>query len=279
MATRSYKFILMHICWYRNYKSYLIASQIICLQNKGEGCMSMLDSVLSLKEMERAIGNAILRKKGQVRTIGDLGLTNEDYMLLELRFRGFEKYRNDLEIYEKYSLCLLTLGTYYFQTESDWRHTRDIIQNYAKKTPQHLQRRILEVFDNTVKEYALSNPSVHLTTINQLIQLFLFYSYSNESTYQKYFLELDKCSDGGYTDEFFDSVNKKVFYREEEIFEEEVKKKVFSTYKEAYFDCIQNQLSETDMMKKYYRVSCLFVSSCCKWCQNREEESRMKIVK
>ncbi|MBR3771404.1 MAG: hypothetical protein IKL07_03965 [Clostridium sp.] len=239
----------------------------------------MLDSVLSLKEMERAIGNAILRKKGRVRTIGDLELTNEDYKLLELRFRGFSKYRNDLEVYEKYSLCLLTLGTFYFKVESDWRHVRDVIQDYARTTPQHLQRRILEVFDNTVKEYSLSNPGVHLTNVNQLIQLFLFYSYDNESAYQKYFSELDKYIDGGYTDKSIATVNKKVFYREEELFEEEVKEKVFTTYHKAYLDCIQNHLSVEEMMKKYYRLSNLFVTSCCRWCEERDAESRMKIVK
>ena len=44
--------------------------------------MNMLDSTLSLKEIEHTLAEAIAKKKGKVRTIGDLQLTSDDYKIL-----------------------------------------------------------------------------------------------------------------------------------------------------------------------------------------------------
>lgn len=240
--------------------------------------MSILDSALSLDEMEQALGNAILEKKGKIRTIGDIGLTSEEYKLLTFHFRGFKKYQGDIKIYERYALCLLTYGAYIVKSEPDNKKVVELIQATTDQIPQYMQRKILEVFDNTIKDYALSNPSIHLNTIPQLIQLFLMYSYDNESVYERYFSEIDKCSTEMYTDEFFEEVNRKVFVREQELYDEMTRKMVFGMCRDAYFDCLKHGLSEEEMLSKYTRISYLFVKTCCKWCAAREKRLRMKIV-
>lgn len=239
--------------------------------------MSILDSALSLDEMERALGNAILKKKGKIRTIGDLGLTTEEYKLLAFHFRGFKKYQGDIKAYERYVLCLLTYGAYIIKSEPDNKKATEIIQTAADQIPQYMQRKILEVFDNAIKDYALSNPSIHLNTISQLIQVFLMYSYDNESVYEKYFSEIDKY-DEVYTEEFFEELNKKVFVREQELYDEMTREKVFGMCRDAYFDCLKNGLNEDEMLAKYPRLNYLFVKTCCKWCSERQEKLRMKFV-
>ncbi len=241
--------------------------------------MSILDSALSLDEMEHALGSIILENKGRIRTIGDIGLTNEDYKLLELHFRGFRNFLGDISMYERYGLCLLTYGTYLLKNESDNQKVIEIMQSLALQVPQYMHRRVYEVFDNTIKDYALSNPSIHLTNISQLIQIFLMYSYDDEAVYDVYFSEIEKCGQESYTDEFFEKLNQKVFVREQELYDEPTKKMVFTMCRDAYFDCRNNGLTEDEMLNKYARISYLFVKSCCKWCAVHEKEMRMKIVR
>ena len=241
--------------------------------------MKMLDSTLSVKEIEHTLAEAIAKKKGKVRTIGDLQLTSEDYKILSLRFRGFQKYQNNINIYEQFSLSLLTYGSYLFMTEEEPQVISEKIYSLASKIPQHLQRKILEEFDITIKENSLSNPSIHLKTVSQLISLFLFYSHNSNSIYDKYFAEIDECSDGNYTEEFFEKVDQKIFAREYVIYDEQTWNHGLNMQRAAFLDCMRNNLDEAEMLEKYPRLSCLYIESCCKYCENQENQANLKVVK
>lgn len=241
--------------------------------------MNMLDSALSLKEIEQALGAAITKRKGKIRTIGDLQLTHEDYKILELRFRGFRKFQNDLKIYEQFSLSLLTYGSYLFQEDTEGKDTALKIQEIAGQIPQYLQRKILDEFDNTIKEYSLSNPGIHLTSTPQLISLLLFYSYDNDSIYKAYFQELEKYSEENYTKEIFELVTKKVFVREQFIYDDETRKRAFTMLHKSYIECRKGGLDVDRMLEKYVRLPYLYVASCCSWFENHANKTNLKIVK
>lgn len=241
--------------------------------------MNMLDSALSLKEIEQTIGEAIVTHKGKIRTIGDLQLSSEDYKILELRFRGFRKYQNEINIYEQFSLSLLAYGTYLFMNESNVQAVADKIYDIASNIPQYLQRKILDEFDITIKENSLSNPSIHLKTVSQLISVFLCHSYSTEDIYMKYFNELEAYSGGNYTSEVFAEVDKKVFPREFIIYEEATRKHALGMQDAAFLDCIRNGLDEEQMARKYIRLPYMFIKSCCKWCECHEKQANLKVVK
>ena len=241
--------------------------------------MNMLDSTLSLKEIEHTLAEAIAQRKGKVRTIGDLQLTSEDYKILSLRFRGYPKYQGDINIYEQFSLSMITCGSYLFMTEEDPLAVSKRIHDIASKIPQYLQRKILEEFDFTIKENSLSNPNIHLKTLSQLITLLLFYSHNSDSIYKKYFAEIDECSDGNYTAEFFEKVDQKIFSREYVIYDEKTLKHGFGMQRAAFLDCMKNNLDEKEMLEKYPRLSYLYIKSCCEYCESREKKANLKVVK
>ncbi len=241
--------------------------------------MNILDPTLSLKEIENLIRKTILARRGKIRTIGDLQLSNEDYKIIELRFRGFEKYQNDINIYEQFSLSLLTYGSYLFIAEPNPLIVAEKIYDIANAIPQYLQRKILDEFDITIKENALSNPSIHLKTVPQLISIFLCHSYTSEEIYFKYFDELVACSQGNYTDELFDEVDKRIFPRETVIYETPTRRHGFNMQHEAFLDCYRNGLEENEMANRYMRLPYIFISSCCKWCEIHEKRTNLKVVK
>lgn len=241
--------------------------------------MNMLDSTLSLKEIEHTIAEAIASCKGKARTIGDLGLTSEDYKILALRFRCFRKYQNDINIYEQFSLSLLAYGSYIFQVEPDVKEVERKFYGIASQIPQYLQRKILDEFDSTIKENALSNPSIHLKTPSQLISLLLLYSCNNDAIYQQYFRELDSIEEGIPVEERIDEITEKVFWREKMIFDKDAWNHGFGMLKAAYLDCRRNHYSESEMLTKYTRLSYIFLSSCSKWFETHQEKTNLKIVK
>lgn len=241
--------------------------------------MNMLDSTLSLKEIEQTIATEIASRKGKVRTIGDLQLSNEDYKILALRFRSYRKYQNDINIYEQFSLSLLAYGSYIFLSEPDVRTVETRLYDIASKIPQYLQRKILDEFDSTIKENGLSNPSIHLKTPAHLISLLLLYSCNTDTIYLKYFEELDKVEGGIELEEKIDEITEKVFWREKIVFAPEVWNHGFGMLKNAYRDCRKNHYTEEEMLEKYSRLSYLFISSCCNWIETHHEKKNLKIVK
>lgn len=241
--------------------------------------MNMLDSTLSLKEIEHTLAEAIAQRKGKVRTIGDLQLTSEDYKILSLRFRSYPKYQNDVNIYEQFSLSLITCASYLFMIEDDPLVAAKKIHDAASKIPQYLQRKILEEFDFTIKENSLSNPNIHLKTESQLISLLLFYSHNSDSIYERYFAEIDTCSDGNYTTEFFEKIDQKIFAREYVIYEKKTWQHGFGMQRAAFLDCLRNKLDEKEMLEKYPRLSYLYIKNCCKYCESQEKQTNLKVVK
>lgn len=241
--------------------------------------MNMLDSTLSLKEIERTIAEAIAGRRGKIRTIGDLQLSSEDYKILALRFRSFRKYQNEINIYEQFSLSLLAYGSYKFQSEPDVKAVEAQFYDVVSKIPQYLQRKILDEFDSTIKENALSNPSIHLKTPSQLLSLFLVYSYSDDAIYQSYFEQLEDVGDGIPVEEKIDEITERVFWREKQILDEKVWLHAFGMLKGAYLDCRQNHYTEQEMLRKYIRLSYMFIRSCCKWFEMHQGKTSLKIVK
>ena len=139
--------------------------------------------------------------------------------------------------------------------------------------------KILEEFDFTIKENSLSNPNIHLKTLSQLITLLLFYSHNSDSIYKKYFAEIDECSDGNYTAEFFEKVDQKIFSREYVIYDEKTLKHGFGMQRAAFLDCMKNNLDEKEMLEKNPRLSYLYIKSCCEYCESQEKKANLKVVK
>lgn len=239
----------------------------------------MLDSTLSLREIEHELREAITRKKGTIRTIGDLDLTSEDYKILSLRFRGFRKYQNDINIYEQFTISLLAFGAYQFIDEEEPLKVVQKINEIASVIPQYLQRKILDEFDSAIKEYSLSNPGIHLKTVSQLISFFLLGSYNSDTFYQQYFAEIENCSDENFTEEFFEELDQKYFHREYVIYEKEVWKHAFGMQRQAFLDCMNNELDINQMLAKYTRLPYRFIKNCCNWCECHEKKTSLKVVK
>ncbi|SET25455.1 hypothetical protein SAMN04487772_11246 [[Clostridium] polysaccharolyticum] len=239
----------------------------------------MLDSTLSLREIEHELREAITKRKGTIRTIGDLELTSEDYKILSLRFRGFRKYQNDINIYEQFTLSLLAFGSYQFMGEEDPLKIVEKINEIASVIPQYLQRKILDEFDSAIKEYSLSNPSIHLKTVPQLISLFLLGSYNTDTFYHQYFAEIENCSDEDFTEEYIEKLDRKYFYREYAIYEKEVLNHAFGMQRRAFLDCMNNKLDIKEMLVKYTRLPYRFIKNCCEWCECHEKKNSLKVVK
>lgn len=241
--------------------------------------MNMLDSTLSLKEIEHTLAETIAKRKGKARTIGDLQLTNEDYKILSLRFRSYPKYQGDVNIYEQFSLSLITCASYLFIREEDPLVVAKEIYETSSKIPQYLQRKILEEFDFTIKENSLSNPSIHLKTLPQLVSLLLYYSRNSDDIYEKYFSEINECSDGNYTTEFFERIDQKIFTKEYAIYEKQKWQHGLNMQRAAFLDCLRNNYSVEEMLERYPRLSYLYLRNCCKYCESQGKQANLKVVK
>lgn len=240
--------------------------------------MSMLDSALSLYEMEKVLEDAIQKSNGKIRTIGDLQLSQEDYKILTLRLRGFTNYQRNVKMYEKYSISLLAIMSNYFHNETSCSMIFKKFQQFFEQVPQYMQRKICENFELIMQEFNLATYGVRITDLNVLIQILLIHSYNTETVFQKYFAALDKCSDGKYTDEFMEEVLNYVYPREMELLDPSIRKRIFKLSLDAYLDCVNNGRTEEEMLEKYIRLPYLFIHTCCKWCEQRDIQGMMKLV-
>lgn len=241
--------------------------------------MRILDSALSLSEIEKELENYIQKNKGKIRTLGDIRMSAEDYKILLLRFRGFAQYQKNFNLYEKYSLCLLAAGSYVFENEEDCVTALEKTHLVSDQIPQYMQRRLAELFDSTLKEFNLSFFGLRLEDLHTLIEILLLHSYTDDKVYQTYFSLLDQILEEECTTEIGYRIFKKAFPRESEILDWSVKETIISKFQSSYFDCRSNKLTWEQILNKHNDISYLYISSCYAWCRGSNENQKIKIVR
>lgn len=150
--------------------------------------MKILDSVLSLEQMEDILEKELERQKHSIRIFGDLDLSYEDYKCLSLKFRGIYRYPGSIEILENFKLSLLTAWIFSLRYEKEEISYYNI-KKVLLKLPQYMQRKFISMCSETFEEYQYIEELVLEELVQAIRSIFLdcyFYELSIPKLLKKY---------------------------------------------------------------------------------------------
>jgi len=238
----------------------------------------MLDSSISLSEMEKRLDEIVQEKKGKIRMLGDLDLSVEDYKILSLRLRGFAKYHQSFALYQKYALSLLSMGVFAFRYESTNKQAIEKVQVLVKEVPQHLERALYDIYDTTFHIYKLSTYGLAIQDFPSLLQVLMLQCGLSEQSYIHLFNMFDSMNQGS-----LDEREKVILVRKlEELnssssLDSEVKALLMQRLFTVYKDCKEHYYTKKELCRRYDDVSNRLIEATVAWCSKNTNSLEMRM--
>lgn len=239
----------------------------------------MLDSTVSLNEMEEKLEHILLNNKGKIRILADCQLSIEDYKILCLRLRGFAKYQKSIRLYQKYKLCLISVGVYAFQYEPDVEAAIEKVHNLFEKVPQYMQRRLFDICEVVLEEMGLTTYGIHIVDITTLEQALIIQAGISEEICQEIFKycgsENEVTVNGMLIHVRWMNYEQKL-----DILDDILKRRLLENIIAAYTDCSKTDILLSELKEKYPELSHKFLGVCYYYCsmQKSGETENLKIL-
>lgn len=238
----------------------------------------MLDSTLSLCEMETLLDELLQEKKGSIRMLGDLDLSLEDYKILSLRLRGFAKYHKNFALYQKYALSLLAMGVFAFRYEDNGQQAMEKIDVLVKGVPQHLERALYSTFDTIFQLYKLSTYGIEIQDYNSLLQVLMIQCGLSEQSYVHLFNMFDSMDQGDLDErEKIMLVRKLEELNSSSSLNSEVKAMLLQHLFTVYKDCKEHSYTKEELYKRYEDVSNRLIEATAAWCGQNTKSLEIRL--
>lgn len=225
----------------------------------------MLDSTVSLNEIEEKLEHILLNNRGKIRILADCQLSIEDYKILCLRLRGFAKYQKNIRLYQKYKLCLICVGVYAFQYEPDVETAIEKVHYVFENVPQYMQRKLFDICEVVLEEMGLTTYGIHIVDITTLEQALIVQAGMSENICQEIFKYCDSENEvtvnGMLTHVRWMNYEKKL-----DILDDILKRRLLRNIAAAYTDCSRSDMLLRKLRGKYPELSLKFLGICYDYC-------------
>lgn len=263
--------------------------------------MKILDSVLSLEQMEDILEKELERQKHSIRIFGDLDLSYEDYKCLSLKFRGIYRYPGSIEILENFKLSLLTAWIFSLRYEKEEISYYNI-KKVLLKLPQYMQRKFISMCSETFEEYELFTYTIHVSNLKDLCSVIaihagipdrlldrfyriLYEDIMNYELQEESCIFLEKNQWNGFDSErkiksFVNRIIDNLSQDMKEIYqyiEELVLEELVQAIRNIFLDCYFYELSIPKLLKKYPVISKKIIESCSVWCREWKRQNKMQV--
>lgn len=267
--------------------------------------MRILDSVLSLEQMEDILEKELEMRKHSIRILGDLDLSYEDYKCLSLKFRGIHRYPGSVEILENFKLSLLITWVFSLRYEKE-EISYCNIKKILLELPQYMQRKFISMCRETFEEYELFMYNIPISNMKELCSIIVIHSgmpdrllnrfyhilYEDIVNYElQYELQKELCIFNEKNqcncleserkiklfvtriiNSFSKDMKEAYQYIENTVLEEMVQ-----TIRSIFLDCYFYELSISELLKKYPVISRKMIESCFIWCREWKHQNKIKM--
>lgn len=239
--------------------------------------MSILN-VLSLYEMEEELEKQLKKPNNNIRILGDMNLSGEDYQYLLLKMRGLEKYHTALELCENFRLSILTFLIFSMRREKRGGNYCMKLKDYLMGLEQHQIRYCIEIILQAFDEYGLHMFGMEKTgTIDDLLELLVVHTGIPEELQDDFCHLLDDSLMYGE----FSSIEERFLYRLPAYMKnlyrfvrKDVLIQMMDYSREMFRDYRINGITRREAYAKYPLMSSNLMKACFHWCERQELYAR-----
>ena len=243
--------------------------------------MNLLQTPLTLLEIERLLEKEIRDEEKDYRIIGDLELTYEEYCFLSLKAKGLQRYENDLVMIEKYRFVTLISWVFSMRYANIEKVNYETMYNKVNKLQQHTMRKTIHIIAGTFEEYGINTYGLDIYSLEGLFALIGIHSGIPHKVHDRLFSILEESLNYKDMNRFEQQLMLELEPRMTLIYEymeEDMKKKLFHETREIFIDCRMNNLSIDELKYKYVYTSKSILNSLVRWCEEIEYYQNQKEI-
>lgn len=234
--------------------------------------MNLLQTPLTLLEIERLLEKELRDEEKDYRIIGDLELTYEEYCFLTLKAKGLKRYENNLAMIEKYRFVALVSWVFSMRYSNEKVNYKTMYSD-VNNLQQHIMRKTISIIAGTFEEYGIYTYGLDIYSLEGLFELIGIHSGIPHKVHERLFNILDESLNYKDMNRFKHQLMLELKPRMTAIYEymdENAKKKLFHETREIFIDCRLNKLSIEELKEKYVYASKDLLISLVRWCDEIE---------
>lgn len=243
--------------------------------------MNLLQTPLTLLEIERLLEKELRDEEKDYRIIGDLELTYEEYCFLSLKAKGLQRYENDLAITEKYRFVTLVAWVFSMRYANIDKASYEAMYIKVNKLQQHMMRKTIHVIAGTFEEYGINTYGLDIYSLEGLFALIGIHAGIPKKAHDRLFNILEESLNYKDMNRFEQQLMLELEPRMTLIYDymgEDTKKKLFHETREIFIDCRMNNLSIEELKEKYVYASKSILNSLVYWCEEIEYYQNQKEI-
>lgn len=246
--------------------------------------MYLLQTPLTLLEIEHLLERELMDEEKGFRLVSDLNLTYEEYCFLSLKAKGLQRYENDLVMLEKYKFVVLVLWVFSLQYGNIEKIKYSKICDKINNLQQHIMRKTVTIIAETFDENGINTYGKDIYTLEGLLSLIGIHASIPEKLHDKLFGLLNESMNYQDMTDFDKKLKLDLEPRMTAIFEymdEKTISKLLHETRDIFIDCKVNNLSLEELKEKYTYASKKIIENCVRWCEETnyyQDQDRMQAV-
>lgn len=227
--------------------------------------------------MEQQLEHCFFEEDSNLRTIGDLHISYEDYKYLNFKLKGILHYISRVEVMEQYRFCILTTLVFAIRYEKNVTITLKHYEEFMNQFQQHQVRFCLRMIADTFHEMSLPTYGIKVKSCKVLLELLSIHA----NIPQNYYDEIFGILNNHYT-------QKKCYLLEEELYKQldRVFLKIYPFLsingdnfclshhlKELHEACYMGHKSLEELYEEFGTLSKELIENCYHWCNTYSNNS------
>lgn len=236
--------------------------------------MNLLDADLTLLELEKLLEAEIKNEQKDLRIIGDLDLSYEDYKYMILKLKGLTKYKWNIEVFEQYKLSIIATWIFALRYETDKRYLYDKIKGIVDSLQQHHMRYCIETCASAFEEFGIETYGIDIYSMEGIFEVSAIHAgvpmQAQGEFYQLLEDSLNYSNIHLLEKKLFGGVSPKL----QEIYRyigNRHQKRIIYSAREIYIDCKIKKYSLGELLEKHPESSRKFIEGCYIWCDEYED--------
>jgi len=244
--------------------------------------MNIFNTSQTLYQVERVLEQQLKLPKNNVRILGDLPVSYEDYRYLLLKLRGLKRYWGDIRGLENFRLSVLTLWAFslrYEKTEQGYQR----IKSQLLGVPQHHTRVYINMLLNAFYEYELNvfHMDDEIQTMDGLMALLIIHTGIPDELQPDFCHLLDDSlvyGDDAMMEYRFILRMPQHMQRLYRSLHKEVVVSMLRDCRRMFLDYRQRGITRYEAYQKYPIMSSNLMKGCFDWCDRQETYVTNRLV-
>jgi len=214
--------------------------------------MNILKNATTLLEIEKMIEEEITSSENNIRIIGDINLSFEEYKYIKLKLKGLGLYRKDVDVWDKYKLCTVVAWVFALRYDEKDYFEQSLMENFGG-IQQYIMRYMIDMYNDVFDEFGIEIPGQEINSIESLKEAIALQAGVPDELHDQLYAALEDTINYPEAKVVDKEVLKKMSLKMNSINDNiclEAQNRMLNTYRKVFYDLRVKGLSEKEVLRR-----------------------------